>query len=136
MDPNAYALLLPEITEENRPYWDGCDNGELRLQVCDDCGTRRFPDSPVCPACLSNGYSWHPVSGRGTLWSFIVMHQRYFEAFADELPYLVAYVHLDEGPFMMSTLVEPPADLRVNDRLEVVFAKATGRGIPKFRVVR
>lgn len=137
MDAETYPALLPDVTDANRPYWDGCRAGELRLQVCDDCGTHRFPDSAVCPNCLSGRAQWRAVSGRGRVWSWITMHQRYFAAFADEVPYNVAFIHLDEGPYLMSSLVEVPEDLRVDEPVEVVFEAVPGdRVIPRFEVRR
>jgi uncharacterized OB-fold protein len=137
MDAETYPALLPPLTETNQPYWDGCRAGELRLQTCDACATPRFPDSQVCPSCMSDRYHWQRASGRGTVWSWIVMHQRYFAALADELPYNVAFVHLEEGPYLMSSLVEVPEDLRVDEPVEVVFEAVPGdRVVPKFRVLR
>lgn len=135
MDPESYPDLLPEITDLNRPFWDGCREGELRLQVCGACATVRFPESFVCPHCLSPDYSWRPSSGRGTVWSWITMHQRYFPAFAAEIPYNVAFVRLEEGLHLITSLVEVPADLRIDQPVEAVFVTVPGdRVIPKFRV--
>jgi hypothetical protein len=135
MNLDAHAALLPKITETNRPYWDGCAGGELRLQTCAACGRFRFPDAPVCPNCLSPRYAWRVASGRGVLWSWIVMHQNYLPAFADELPYLVAFVRLDEGPYLISTLLDPPDNLRCDQPVEVVFDRVGERTLPKFRVI-
>jgi uncharacterized OB-fold protein len=133
---SSYEQLLPPITETNRPYWDGLSAGELKLQSCADCGSLRYPDAPCCPECLAVEYSWRPVSGKATLWSWIVMHQRYFEAFDELRPYLVAQVKLDEGVLMISSLVDPPEDLQIDVPLQVEFvASPSGRVIPKFRVV-
>jgi uncharacterized protein len=135
-DSESFPRLLPAITDLNQPFWDGCSAGELRTQQCSSCGTRRFPESFICPNCLSDAYTWEAVSGRGTLWSWIVMHQRYFDAFADELPYNVAFVRLDEGLHLITALVDPPAELRVDVAVEVVFVEVPGgRIIPKFQVV-
>jgi uncharacterized protein len=135
VNAEQYATLLPEITAVNQPFWDGCAAGELRLQQCDQCRTHRFPDGPVCPRCLSGASRWQPVSGKGTLWSWLRMHQRYFPAFADEVPYLVAYIKLAEGPFMVSALVEEPERLAVDLPVQAVFVpSASGRVIAKFRV--
>jgi uncharacterized protein len=134
---DEYLKLLPPVTDLSRPYWDGCLAGELRLQVCGNCGLHRFPDSYVCPRCLSRDASWEPASGRGTLWSWITIHQKYFEAFADELPYQVAFVHLEEGPYLITGLVDAPSDLRLDQPVEVVFEQVTDAlAIPRFRVVR
>jgi uncharacterized protein len=136
LDPESYPALLPAITDLNRPFWDGCRAGELRVQRCRACGTLRFPESFVCPNCLSGDHGWEPVSGRGTLWSWITMHQRYLEAFAGELPYNVAFVRLEEGLHLVAALVDPPDVLRIDAPVEVVFVEVPGRRvIPKFRVV-
>lgn len=136
LDPVAYPPLLPELTEHNRPFWDGCRAGELRLQQCDKCHHLWYPESSVCPECLSTQISWVAVSGRATLWSWITMHQNYFPAFESERPYNVAFVRLAEGPHLMSTLVDMSAELRLDAPLEVVFEEVPGdRMIPKFQVV-
>ena len=59
---------------------------------------------------------WARRCGRAALITaiWIVMHQRYFAAYADKAPYLVAYVKLAEGPFMITTVADPPEDLRGN----------------------
>ena len=134
MDVEAFERILPPMTEANRPYWDGLAAGELRLQVCTSDRTYRFPQSPVCPACLSPDFTWQPVSGRARLWSWIVMHQRYFEAFDGERPYPVAFVQLEEGPFMMSTVVGDPATLSVDADVTLTFKPVGTRRIPCFRI--
>jgi uncharacterized OB-fold protein len=137
LNPESYPQLLPTITDLNRPFWDGCRAGELRVQRCGSCGTLRFPESFICPNCLSSDHAWVPVSGRGTLWSWITMHQRYFDAFAGELPYNVAFVRLDEGLHLVTSLIDPPVDLSIDAGVEVVFVEVPGdRMIPKFRVLR
>jgi uncharacterized OB-fold protein len=133
---NAYESLLPEITPVNQPFWDGCNTGELRLQRCQHDGTYRYPDSPVCPKCLSPDFTWEATSGRGTLWSWIVMHQKYFPAFSERGPYLVAFVELEEGPFLISALADTTESLRCGQPLEVGFAQVTPtRKLPIFKGV-
>jgi uncharacterized OB-fold protein len=134
VDLTAYESLLPPVTGANRPYWDGCAVGELRLQRCLDCQEFRFPESPICASCLSSRSIWQAVSGRAKLWSWIRMHQNYFPAFRDELPYLVIFVQLEEGPYMISTLLGAQDALRPGLPLEVAFDRVTpDRFIPKFR---
>lgn len=131
----AYDKPLPEITRHNRGYFEGTRQGELRLQRCSQCGRYRFPPSTHCPECLSEAFTWQPSSGRGRLWSWIVMHQRYFKAFAADLPYICALVQLEEGPLMMSTVVgAAKEELRCDLPLRVVFEEATEEiSIPKFQ---
>lgn len=134
MNIEAFLNIVPPITDINRPYWDGCEAGELRLQRCNDCGTFWFPEAPTCPNCLSGSYAWKPVSGRGKVWSSILMHQKYVPAYADEVPYLVAMIELEEGPCMYSTVVDAPEVLPCDTPVEVVFEDIGGRVIPKFRI--
>ncbi|MEW1863274.1 OB-fold domain-containing protein [Streptomyces sp. NPDC088194] len=136
MKVEAYADLLPAITPTNQPFWDGCAEGELRLQSCDACGTHRFPDAPVCPRCLSGDFSWKATSGTGRLWSWVRIHQRYLAAYADETPYLVAFIKLTEGPCMISHLVGELPEKWLDHPVRAVFAPdPTGRAVPRFELV-
>jgi uncharacterized OB-fold protein len=121
MDVDGRVKLMPPITEANRPFWEGAAVGELRLQICGDCQKARFPESPVCPHCLSSNVSWDALSGRGRVWSWIVMHHNYLPAFSGELPYAVLLVTLEEGPSMMSGFVGDPETLAVDLPVEIVF---------------
>lgn len=99
-----YTKPLPPVTKLNAPFWEGTKRGELRLQNCTECGHWWFPPSTHCPNCLSRKYEWKAVSGRGKVWSWIVMHQRYFREFEADLPYNIALIELEEGPRMMSRI--------------------------------
>ncbi|WP_327313551.1 Zn-ribbon domain-containing OB-fold protein [Streptomyces sp. NBC_01235] len=135
MDNKKLIEMLPPVTDANRDFWEGALAGELRLQY-GDSGIPRYPEAPVDPVTLAADFEWRAASGRATLWSWIVMHQKYFPAFADEVPYLVAFVQLEEGPYVMTTLVDPPENLQCGMPLEVVFDQiGEDRAIPKFKVV-
>ncbi|MFC5952573.1 Zn-ribbon domain-containing OB-fold protein [Pseudonocardia lutea] len=128
--------LMPPMTEANRPYWEGCNANELRLQCCSDCATWRFPESPICPNCLGSRSEWLAVSGEATVFSWVVMHQKYFAAVADQAPYLVAMVRLAEGPMMVTTLDIDPADLSIDQPVSLAFRRATAtQQIPMFTAV-
>ena len=130
-----YAKPLPGLRRQNRPFFEGAKQGELRLQRCTSCGHHWFPPSDNCPSCLSFDFEWVTLSGHGRIWSWIVMHQRYFKGFEDDIPYNVAFVELEEGPFLMSTIVDVPFDqIRCDLPVEVVFEDATEEiALPKFR---
>lgn len=134
MDHDAYARIFPQADEINRPYLDGLESGRLLLQRCDDDGTYRFPAAPVCPRCLSVASTWVEASGKGSVWSWITMHQPYFEAFRDELPYNVTFVELAEGPFMMTTVVNP-GELEIGAPVRVRVGKMGGHSAPRFEVI-
>jgi uncharacterized OB-fold protein len=96
---------VPPIFKVNAGFWEGSLLGELRLDHCQACDHLWFPPTNSCPKCLSTDIDWKAVSGRGKVWSWIWMHQRYGWAFDEELPYLLVQVNLDEGPTLVSTLV-------------------------------
>lgn len=137
--PTEYKKPLPALNDENRPFWDACRQGRLEMQKCGRCGHIRYPISQVCPECLSYEFEWTALSGRGVVFSYIVFYQLYNKAFADDIPYNVALVQLDEGPRMYSNIVgvdsADDAAVKVGDTVEVVFEQATpGIAIPKFRL--
>lgn len=135
---NAIAKPRPKIDALNRGFWEAARAGKLTVQRCDGCEDIHFPGSPVCPKCLSEKQSWVPVSGRATLLSWVRFHRAYWEGFRADLPYLVALVGLEEGPMLMTNIVDAtPEDLTVGTKLEVCFDKVDDEvTLPKFRIVR
>lgn len=125
---------LPTPTPETEHFWDGARAGELRLQRCDDCGHVYFPPRPFCPACASRAVSVFAASGRGRLESYVISHRPH-RAF--EPPYAIALVALEEGPRLMSNIVEceqTPEALILDMPLEVVFeAQNDEITLPLFR---
>ncbi len=109
----------PQPDDVTQPFWDGIAEGRLRLQRCASCGRHVFYPRAVCPHCSSAGLEWVDASGRGTLYSYSVVHRAPpgFEA-----PYAVALVDLAEGVRMMTRLVDVAIDdLAVGQALEVAI---------------
>ncbi len=129
------ARPVPVPDEISAPFFDGAGRGELMLQHCPACGRWCFPVRERCPHCLAKGLQWRAASGRGTLYTFAVMHQVMNPGFAAEVPYNVCQIDLDEGVRMVANVVGIGNDaLSIGMRLEAVFEQ-TGEGvsIPKFR---
>jgi hypothetical protein len=125
---------IPEPDEASAPFWEGSLKGELRLMRCSVCNTVRLPSRKHCDQCLSDEYEWVVASGKGTLRTFGIMHQRYHPGFADELPYVVAIVELEEGPRLPTNLVEMgDHDPTVGMPLEITWDKYDDVALPKFR---
>jgi uncharacterized OB-fold protein len=101
----AYLKPLPKIDASTQPYWDHARAHRLSVQHCQACGYHQFPPGPVCAECLSEDLTWQVVSGRGTLVSWAEFHRAYWPSVADDLPYNVAVIRLDEGPQIVSNLV-------------------------------
>ena len=130
-----YAKPIPVPTPETQDFWDGAKRGELRLQRCDACEHIVFPPRPFCPKCSARSVTSFTASGRGTLHSYVINH-RPMPAFGED-PYAIAIVELDEGPRMMSNIVDceqTPEALVLDMPLEVAFESITDEiSLPKFR---
>jgi len=126
---------LPGITEDGAPFWAGCREHRLLAQRCVTCGHVRFPPSVLCPKCLGEQTEWVALSGRGQVYSFIIVHRPQHPAFLTDVPYNVAIVELQEGIRMHTNIVEcPNEDLRIGLPVEVVFQKVDDEvTLPKFR---
>src|SRR3954454_338724 len=112
----------PVPIDVTRPFWDGLASDEIRLQRCRRCTSWVFYPRPRCSTCLSDALDWHPVSGRGTVYSYTVARQATHPAFAAEVPQLLAIVELDEGVRMTTTLVGvAPEDVRIGLAVVPVF---------------
>jgi uncharacterized OB-fold protein len=131
---SGYAKPLPKLDNLTRPFWDEARNHRLVMQVCESCNDMHFPPSPVCPNCLSDDQGWQEVSGRGMLMSWVVFHRAYWGGFMRELPYAACLVQLEEGPVLVSNLVDTNGrEIAVGMPVQVVFEPATEEiTIPKF----
>ncbi len=94
---------LPPVSPETRFYWEGAAKGALMLQRCGPCGDAYFPPRPFCPRCGSRDVTAFAASGRGTLHSFVINHM---PAPGYEPPFVIAAVRLEEGPRMMTNIVD------------------------------
>ena len=117
----TYTRPIPQADDESREFYDGARRHELMLMRCRACRAWRLPSRPRCPDCWSTDTEWARASGRGTLNSFGIMHQK-FPGFEDDTPFQYAVVELDEGPRIVSNVVDVPAgELRVDMPLQAVF---------------
>lgn len=131
----GYEKPLPRINGDNRGFWDGCRDHTLKFQQCSDCGHVRWPPADLCPACLSRGHDFLESRGLGRIHTFAVYHQAFHPAFAADLPYTVAIVALDEGPRLLTNIVQcPPEAVRCDMRVTVVWEAVDDTiTLPKFR---
>lgn len=134
----AIEKPLPRPSEDSAPYWEAANQRELRMQRCADCGHIRFPPALLCARCLSEHAEWVKLSGRGVVYSWIVIHQSQHPAFNAETPYNVAIVELEEGPRLHTNILDCPHDqIHIGMPVEVVFDKvADGVTMPKFRPLK
>ena len=127
---------LPQPTPESKPFFDALKERRLLIQRCQECGHAYYYPRPFCPACLSGRVEWEQASGRGKLYSFVI-NQRAAPGFV--APYIIAVVELDEGPRMMTNLVdvEPDPELvRCEMPVEIVFDDVDDNfTLPRFRPI-
>lgn len=129
--------LIPVPTPETAEFWAGCNQRELRLQRCTDCGKYQFPPQSFCRHCSSNKLSWTVSSGRGKVLSYTIVHWSPNPAYAADAPYSLALIQLAEGPRMLTNIVGcPPGDIRISMEVVVTFEQC-GPDImlPKFRPI-
>ena len=98
------AFPIPRPTPLSAPFWDALRQGVMQLQCCDACGAWRWTPQLLCRTCHSDRFTWTATSGRGLLYSYTIVHRPPLPAFT--APYVVAVVELDEGPLMLTNLVQ------------------------------
>ena len=137
MSDTSRPKPVPVITEENSPFWEGCRRGVLLLQYCEACQSYQFYPRLYCMQCGANSLRWERASGRGVIYSYTVIHQNKSPEFGNDTPYNVAIVQLEEGPRLMSNIVEVASgDLRVDLPVTVVFdAVSETISVPRFKPI-
>ena len=128
----------PTPTTLTQPFWDGCQEGRLVLQRCIDCRQFRFYPSAGCPHCGSTQCAWEAVSGRGSVYSWIVVNKTHDPYWSRRVPYVCAIVELQEqrALFIPGLLVDVvPTQVRAGMPLEISFERAShGRALPTWTV--
>jgi len=121
------ATPLPSINAESKPFWDATSEGKLLLKHCKSCGENHFYPRSKCPFCHSLETEWIQSAGEGEIYSYSIMRRV-------EPNYALVYVSLDEGPTMISNLIDCDFDrLRIGDRVRVVFRDSgEGCAVPYF----
>jgi len=128
---------LPRPTVTSQAFWAGCRHQQLLIQRCQDCGQHQFYPRSICTKCMSKNLDWVCSSGRGTIRTFTVIRHPVSKAYADEVPYVLALIQLEEGPTMMSSLLAcDPEDVAIGTAVEVVFEQwSEAITMPKFQPV-
>jgi uncharacterized protein len=115
----------PEIGE----WRAAADEGRLLIKACADCGRTHYYPRTLCPFCFSANTRWQESLGAGSIYTFAVERR-------GERPFVICYVTLDDGPTIMSNLVEPidMRSLRIGARAEVDPEASRRQRAPLFRL--
>jgi uncharacterized OB-fold protein len=123
---------IPPTDADAAPFFAGCREGVLRIQQCAQTGRLIFPPRPMSPFAPHVPPTWTTVSGRGSIWSFVVPHPPLLPPFQELAPYVVIAVALDEDPCvrLIGNLVAHAGDpidqispdaVRIGARVRAVF---------------
>jgi len=117
----------PESNIEIQPFWDATAEGKLLLKKCNGCGKIHYYPRTICPFCFSDDTVWIEASGKGTIYSYSVIRRV-------EVPYVMAYVTLEEGPTMMTNIIDCDMDsVRIDMPVTVSFVDTgEGNALPMF----
>ncbi len=115
-------IPVPDRTPESAPYWDGAARGELWLRRCVACDRHHHYPRSSCPFCFAPDPAWVRASGRGTVYSYSVVDRA-------AVPYVIAWVTLEEGPTLLSNLLGCEA-AAVHVGMAVRLAPPPGEGGP------
>ena len=126
---------FPNPTLETEIYWQGCRDHKLLVQQCASCGNVQFYPRVMCTNCISKDVEWIKASGAGKIKSFTIIHRAISKAYLEEVPYVVALIELEEGPTIMSNIIDcEPKSLVIGMDVEVTFENwSEAISIPKFR---
>lgn len=111
---------LPKITTLTEPWFDACKQDVLLLQKCGTCNKHQFYPRIICSHCGAGQPDWVETSGRGRIASFSIVRRAISKAY--EAPYVVALIELEEGPVMMSNIVDcDPDTVEIGQHVNVTF---------------
>lgn len=131
-----HAKQLPVTDGFDRPFWEAARRHELVMYRCTNCG-KYYDREVACPDCENPQMAWEKVGGRGEVFTYCIFRRLYHPAWEGDIPYNVAYVKLDEGPLLMTNIVDCSNDkIYIGMPVEVVFEDINEEvTLPKFRPV-
>ena len=125
---------LPTPDDDTRLFWEAAERGRLLIKRCASCGRAHHYPRPFCPYCWSRDVAWEQAQGTGTVYTYSVVHKNDLPPFNERVPYVAAIVELDEGPRIMTNVVDCDTEaVAVGMPVEVAFrALDTELTIPVF----
>jgi uncharacterized protein len=137
LPPAELISLVPDVW--TKPFWDAATEHRLVIPRCTACGTFRLPPSAFCWKCQSQDVEWVEHDGKGTVYSFTVIHHPILPDLADSVPHVPTVVELPEtnGCRLVAALVDVHIDeVKVGMPVELVWRDVRdGETVPTFRPV-
>jgi len=114
--------VCPQSRPGTEPYWQACKRHEFLIQCCKECGHYQFYPRIICTSCSSRKVEWVPASGGGAVLTWTVVRRAVSNAYAADVPYIIALIKLHEGPVLMSIIRGcEPESVRAGMAVEVSF---------------
>lgn len=131
MSTKREMMCEPEPWSED--YWRAAEEGRFMIPYCRTTQQYFFPPRELSPHSFDDDWEYREASGRGTVFSYTVMNFSPVSAYEDDVPYVIALVELEEGPRMLTNLLNvDPAEVSVGDPVRVTFEKRDDRALPQF----
>ena len=128
------ARPLPPPDDDSLEYWKAAAEHRLVMQRCSSCSTFRFYPRSICGECQSPEFTWTEVAGTGTVYTYTVVRRAPLDSFRHLVPYVLALVELDEGPRMMTNIIDAVDDVHIGQRVTVAWTELTPDvSLPVFR---
>lgn len=121
-----HGFLPPVIDADSEPWWHALKRRRLVIARCADCRHAWLPLTPGCPACGSTKRLLEDASGRGVLYSWVVVNRALHPEFRADAPYTIAVVELEEGPRIFGRLFAGHDALIPGARLAAMFYDVQG----------
>jgi len=115
--------FLPEgIPDWQQPFWDSLRQRSIKVQRCASCGAFRHVPKEICAKCYSTSFSWEPVSGRGVVYTYTIVHRAPTAAYQGSAPYTIVHVAMDEGFRIVGTMTgNDPDSMEIGAPVRVVY---------------
>ena len=124
--PMTRPIPAPAVSVETKPFWDAAAEGRFLIKRCEACGKAHWYPRAICPHCFSSDTVWEESPGEGVIYTYSVMHRN------TPVPYAIAYVNLDEGPAVLTNIIDYDAStLKIGARVKVKWTPTEG-GSPVF----
>ena len=130
-----YTKPLPVMEGLVREFYGRCQKEDLHFQKCTSCDAFRHVPREMCPECNSFEWQWVRSTGRGTVYTWVVVNRALHPAFSRDAPYADVVVEMEEGVRLLSTVVDcPPDELEIGMPVEVTYDAVTEDiTLPRFK---
>ena len=123
-------IFPPPVTPETQTFWDAATSGKLLYGFCKACKEPHYFPRPHCPFCFSDSVEWREASGRAAIYTYSIMRR------SPTGPYAIAYVTLEEGPSLLTNIVDSDLEaIRIGRAVQLVFKPSEGEPpVPFFKL--